>query len=398
MSPKLSYRRSFSIVPEALAVGAGRLVPGLLTIIVALVVLSGFLPLRWFDFQDYEMARQVLQWDAPFIPNLHMRTSYFEGGEAQAGNLRSTETLPPRTFTTDALGFRYSPPVTPGRPTSLVVFRGFSFVFGVGLGDEQTFPAALARHAGMNAYNAARFHEDPETPDDFDELVSKAGLLPQTAVYVHLEPNDFALSPATELRDERRRFVRFVKEFPLTWIRLSPVILTAIEAKKAVENDLILHNRYRKNVHSFPIPGGSRMLVRAGDLARVQTDLPDSAVDKRSEYIDWWNRRMMERGIRMIVLLVPEKMTVYGPSLGVEVPAEPLLDRMERNLVSRGLHVVNGLRILRATAASDLASGKLAYLREDEHWNADGVERLAKAVADAMRNGRQRPIESSKTR
>jgi hypothetical protein len=108
---------------------------------------------------------------------------------------------------------------------------------------------------------------------------------------------------------------------------------------------------------------------------------------------------MMDRGIRMIVLLVPEKMTVYGPSLGVEVPADPLLDRMERNLVSRGLRVVNGLPLLRATADADLAAGKLSFLREDEHWNADGVERLAKAVAEAIRNGGgQHAVESSKTR
>jgi hypothetical protein len=328
-----------------------------------------------------------------------MRTSYFEGGEAQAGNLPSTESLPSRTFTTDRFGFRYSPPVAPGRPVRLVVFRGFSYVFGVGLGDEQTFPAALARQTGMNTYNAARFHEDPETPEDFDDLMSRAGLQPETVVYVHLEPNDFQLSPANETRDERRRLMRFVKEFPLTWIRLSPLILTAVEAKKAVENDLILHNRYRENVRSFPLPGGSHVLVRAGDLERVETDLPESAVTGRSDYIAWWHRRMQERGIRMIVLLVPEKMSVYGPLLGLHVPADPLLDRMERDLVSHGLHVVNGLPVLRATAAADLAAGKLSFLREDEHWSAQGVERLAHAVAQSMRNdGSRLSIESSHSR
>jgi hypothetical protein len=399
VSPKLSSRHSFLIVPEALSLGAGRLVPALLAAILALVVLSGFLPLRWFPFQDYEMARQVLQWDAPFIPNLHMRTSYFEGGEAQAGNLPSTEPLGLRTFSTDRFGFRYCPPVAPGQPTRLVVFRGFSFIFGVGLGDEQTFPAALARHTGRNAYNAARFHEDPETPEDFDDLMAKTGVSPETVVYVHLEPNDFVLSPATEHRNERRRAVRFAKEFPLNWVRLSPVILTAMETKKAVENDVILHNRYRENVRSFPLPGGARMLVRAGDLERVQTEFPDSVVADRSDYIAWWNRRIVERGARMVVLLVPEKMSVYGPSLGVKLPADPLLNRMERNLAARGVRVVNGLPLLRATAAADLSTGKLAYLREDEHWNADGVERLAKAVADAIRRDEvSRAIESSKVR
>jgi hypothetical protein len=374
-------------------------IPTVLAVILVGVVFSGFLPLEWFRFQDYEIARQVIQWDAPFMPNLQMRRSYFEGGEAQAGNLRSTEPLPYRTFSTDQFGFRYCPPVAPGKPTDLVVFRGFSFIFGVGLGDEQTFPAALARASGRNAYNAARFHEDPETPEDFDDLMAKTRIVPRTVVYVHLEPNNFVLSPQTQTRDMRRRALRYAKEYPLNWIRLSPAILAAMEAKKAVENDWLLHNRYRDHVRSFALPHGNRMLVRAGDLERVQSDVDDSVVADRSAYIAWWNEQMARRGARMIVLLVPEKMSVYGPLLGVKLPAEPFLDRMERDLTARGIEVVNGLTLLRATAESDLASGKLAFLREDEHWNAEGVDRLAKAVAEAMQeSGGRGPIESLKIR
>src|SRR5215217_7261521 len=103
VSPKRSFKPFFDAVPSAM--GPGRLIPAILVAIAALIVLSGFLPLHWFRFQDYEMARQVLQWDAPFIPDLHMRTMFFEGGEAQAGNLRPTEHLSWRTFSTDRFGF-----------------------------------------------------------------------------------------------------------------------------------------------------------------------------------------------------------------------------------------------------------------------------------------------------
>ncbi len=382
MSPKLSSKPFFRGVPQG--IGAGRLIPFLLVCVGSLVVLSGFLPLHWFRFQDYEIARQVLQWDAPFIPALQMQTSFFEGGEAQAGNLPPTEFLPSRSFTTDRFGFRFTPPVNPGKPPELVVMRGFSFIFGVGLGDEQTFPSALARRIGMNTYNAARFHEDPETPEDFDDLMAKLHAHPKTVVYVHLEPNDFVLSAQNERRDLGRRMIRFAKEYPLNWIRLSPMILNAVEAKKAVENDVFLHNGYRENVRSFRMPDGRSILVRSGDLARVETDFDASVVANRSDYIAWWNRQITERGARMIVLLVPEKMSVYGPALGVKLPADPLLDRMERDLTARGIKVVNGLTVLRATAESDLASGRLAFLREDEHWSADGVERLAQTVANAI--------------
>jgi hypothetical protein len=388
MSPKLSS------APDALRIG--RVIPALTAAVAALILFSGLLPLRWFRFQDYEMARQVLQWDAPFIPNLRLRTSFYEGDEAQAGNLRPTESLGWRTFSTDRLGFRFTPPMRPGEPPAVVVFRGFSFVFGVALGDEQTFPAALSRQLGVNAYNAARFHEDPETPQDFDRLMSRIGAHPKTVVYVHLEPNAHVLTPAAVRPDMRRRLLRFAKEFPMTWIRLSPAILGAIEEKKALENDLILHNRYRDHVRAFDLPAGGRMLVRKGDLERVETRLDDSVVADRSAYIAWWGERLAERGARMVVLLVPEKMTLYGPALGVTLPADRYLDRMESNLTARGVSVVNGLTVLRATADEDLATGRLAFLREDHHWNAEGVERLARATAQAI--GAVPPTESSRIR
>jgi hypothetical protein len=363
----------------------GRVIPGLLALVGVLIVFSGLLPLQWFRFQDYEIARQVKQWDAPFIPNFHIRSRFFIGGEALTGNLTPTEHLGWRNFTTDRFGFRFSPPVHPGKPIELAVFRGFSFIFGVGLGDEETFPAQLARTTGMNTYNASRFHEDPETPEDFDSLLNKLHVRPKTVVYVHLEPNVHVLTPANQRFDLRRRLLWFAKEWPLQWIRVSPVIAGAVEAKKAMENDVILHNRYRENVVSFPMPNGQPILVRTGALERAQTDFDETVVDERADYIAWWGQKMEDRGIQMIVLLVPDKMQVYGPLLGVKLPPDPFLDRMARNLEARGLRVVNGLTVLRANAAADLASGQIVYRREDEHWNPTGVERLAKATAKALK-------------
>lgn len=388
VSPKLTFATR--------AAATGRLIPAIAAGIAVSIILSGFLPLRWFWFQDYVIARHILQWDSPFMPDVRYHSRFYRGDEAAAGNLKSTEALGWRTFSTDRFGFRHTPPVAPGRPVEAVVFRGFSYTFGGTLSDEKTFPAALSRHLGVNTYNAARFHEDPETPEDFDRLMSRVGVRPKTVVYVHLEPNEFYLSPTTTQPDVARRRLRFAMEFPLNWVRMSPVIVSAVEAKKAIQNDVILHNRYRDHIASFPLPGGARMLARKGDVERVQTDFPDSVVAGRDDYIAWWNQRMIERGANMIVLLVPEKMTVYGPALGLKIPADPLLNRMERDLSARGLRVVNGLNVLRPTASQDLATGNLAYLREDHHWTAECVERLAKATAEAI--GSTHVTESSRIR
>jgi hypothetical protein len=170
-----------------------------------------------------------------------------------------------------------------------------------------------------------------------------------------------------------------------TWLHTSPAILLAAHAKRAVENDNLLTNGYRKNVVSFPLPDGKRMLVTKGDLERDVSDPDDKTVRERAEYVAWWSEHLARRGTRMIVLLVPEKIAVYGPALGVKLPQDHYLTRFERELAARGIRVVNGLPLLRATAESDLASGQLAYLREDMHWTALGVQRLARATAAAVR-------------
>jgi hypothetical protein len=99
----------------------------------------------------------------------------YKGGDAQ-GNLPSTENTRPRTFTTDALGFRWTPQVSPSDPPQVIVFRGFSFVWGGGLSDDETLPAVLARELNVNVYNGARFLEDVEQPADFDRLMTKLEL------------------------------------------------------------------------------------------------------------------------------------------------------------------------------------------------------------------------------
>jgi hypothetical protein len=378
--------------------GVGRVIPAVLAGLAVLTVLSGFLPLKWFPYADYEIARQVRQLDAPFMPNLHMRTRFFEGAEAVMANVRPTEPLSWRNFSTDRFGFRDTPPVCAGAPPRVVVFRGFSFVFGVGLGDEETFPAQLSRRLGQNVYNAARFHEDPETPDDFDRLMSKLETRPETVVYVHLEEDEIGLSAAALRQQPLRRVLRFARDFPLTWIRISPAIQTARGAKRALENDIVLHNGFRDFASFFPLPDGTNLLVRHGYVERAAKDFDESIVADRAGYIAWWNARIAERGARMVVLLVPARMSVYGPALGLEVPEDPYLNRMERYLLARGVRVVNGLTTLRETAAADLASGRLAYFREDEHWNAEGVRRLAAATAAEISMPAPVAIESSKSR
>jgi hypothetical protein len=369
----------------------------LLTAIAVLTIGSGLLPLSWFGFSDFQIARQMPPPDAPFVPNLRISSDHYNGGYALAGNLPSSENRRRRTFTTDASGFRWTPEVRPGEPPGAIVFRGFSFVWGGGLSDEETLPAELARQLQINVYNGARFLDDLERPPDFDRLTAKLAVRPKLALYVHLEQDADVLSWHEDSTLDRlgkriaERPYRTLSEFAakakrsaMTWMRLSPVVQLSTRARKALQNDAILPNVYRKSIAEYRTPDGGRMLFGNAEMERAATVLDDATIRDRAAFIASWHEHMVRRGMNSLVLLMPDKVSVYGPELGIRTQSPPFLDRLERELSLRGIPAINGLTVLRPSAAADLASGQLSFWRDDAHWTPLGVQRIARATAQAL--------------
>jgi len=109
-------------------------------------------------------------------------------------------------------------------------------------------------------------------------------------------------------------------------------------------------------------------------------------------YLQWLQQQFAQRGIDLWILMVPEAASVYGPEIfksdAAQLQAQgrtPLYDRMEKALAEKNIPAINGLRVLRPFVADDIAKGKLSYYREDHHWTAQGVDRIATAMAEAMR-------------
>ena len=165
-------------------------------------------------------------------------------------------------------------------------------------------------------------------------------------------------------------------------VAISPLNALTELISNGISNDVWRPNKARERVKTYRLPDATTMLTRTGDLEWILNPPDDRTTADRADYIAWWRDRLAERGIHMYVVLVPAKLSVYGPLLGEAVPASPhYLDRLEGKLESRGINVVNGRSVLSPYAAGDLASGRLAYLREDQHWNALGVRRIAAAIA-----------------
>ncbi|MCZ7590786.1 MAG: hypothetical protein M5U15_00945 [Kiritimatiellae bacterium] len=97
--------------------------------------------------------------------------------------------------------------------------------------------------------------------------------------------------------------------------------------------------------------------------------------------------RVMEpRGIKWVIVLIPEKEQVYREY--VPVSAYPrgehwppsVFDELEPALANEGILVVNLLPVFRAAAAR----GELIYWPDDTHWNEAGIQLAAETIADAI--------------
>jgi hypothetical protein len=82
---------------------------------------------------------------------------------------------------------------------------------------------------------------------------------------------------------------------------------------------------------------------------------------------------------------------VYGPLLvhdrrraGV-LQANQDFHRLAAELNRRGLRTVNGLQVFQETAAQEISAGELLFYREDNHWHPKGVERIARILADSVK-------------
>jgi len=372
------------------------LVPALL-LWAAADVAGRFAPVGWLHvLPEHEATRRPGRYH-PFIPDLTVRTDPWVGETALTGNLAPTETRTPVTFGTDALGFRRTPGVPPDGGADLILYGGSSFAYGGGLSDDETLPAVLTRDAGVRVYNGGHFWWDPLTLESLDWLTGRLKSPRSAVVMIYWEDADLepqSLHPKARRVDRlvekvvgRGRFgslrddLEYARRYAKAVWSISPVEVLSIRLYKALSNDRILPNRYRSAVEARTLPGGERMLFLEEEVARVLRPPGDDAVTRLGDYYAECARHLAAQDRGLFVVLVPNRYTLYGPALdGTRAaPADPYIDRVDRELRRRGVAALNGLAVLRPDAAGDLASGRLSFYREDHHWSPLGVERIARA-------------------
>lgn len=383
----------------------GKVAPSIVIAWVLIDLLSRLLNPALFHLDPWLVVSRFPARYAPFSPDQSFYLPTYVGGNVREANLPPTEVAGPLTFSTDHLGFRKNPYLGEGQAPQVLFLKGDSFTYGVGLSDDQTLPSVMTSRYGIPSYNAARFHDDPDGMPELDWLLGHLPGRPSTVVYTYLEHVAFRSPQATPGLDGLllRRApnlegdLRYLKLLNTFFWELSPSRVVTTRLFSSLENDKFFPNENVKRIQALPLPNGEKLLFRDYEYDLADQDRGPAAVAQAMTGFQWLKAELDKRHIRLIVLLVPNRYTIYAPVLtGKDGPWTHYLDNLDLQLHQAGIETVNGLDVYRSTARQEVESGQFSFYREDPHWNARGVERIAKPLADVINHNSSAWLERDK--
>lgn len=367
----------------------GRLAPAVLFLIFVVELGLRFVPANHVARRGWEATRASGQ-GSFFLPNRSYENPRSFGDLSNAGNLPARREYRRDVFTTDRFGYRNPPQLLAGtQPAAMIL--GSSFSAGAGNADEDMLSAQLTRRTGMPVYNAAaRSGTDPE---EWLEIARTIGLERGWVIYEHRNrdlPGGRTRKAGWSARLRTRypetwEFIRWAKSHPLS---ISPLKIWLSRGLRRIENGTLLPNSFAKEAVERRLNDGSWMLF-----------LPPSGEPGAREAeanADAWRDHLVERaevlskhGHRLLVLLLPTKIELYGPLLENPTPSSDTafasLARLEDGLRRSGVAVVNLAPVFREEAKARLARGETIYWRDDTHWNPAGIRIAAEAVAAVLK-------------
>jgi lysophospholipase L1-like esterase len=172
------------------------------------------------------------------------------------------------------------------------------------------------------------------------------------------------------------------------WRQVSPLQVIASNFVRVFQDGRILPNPYLGQVVPRTLSGGQPILfypyeVESGYRPR------DTAAP-----LQLWRelaRQLATRNLRLAVVLVPNKYTVYYPYLQDEPRPPPgglaYLSALEQGLRADAIPAINLGNVFPAEAKREYEAGNLIYWRDDTHWNARGIQIAAATVAARLRLG-----------
>jgi hypothetical protein len=379
----------------------GSLLPALMLVAFLCDIGMRFMPLEFLTFRAWERALTSPEGTnpEPFHPGRVVLKKHAYGDLASLGNLPSLREYRDEEFRADKFGYRNFYAVDQLRSAGIVV--GDSFVVASSVPADRTLSGDLSKLDGGYYYNAGRL--PPPTPDVVSLLLSNLKIPSGTMIYVLLERRARSAPPSLDPAPSGttappRKFgqIKVRGRGSRAWLKLyedrSPAGMISRKIMRLVQNDVLQPNIYAGNVVRRTLQNDDEMLFFPADLEPVGD--VGALSSAWAAYLKSFANRMAERNLETVVLLVPNKFTVYNPLLK-GVPAQPggelLMAGIQRELRSANLPVVNVTSVYQSDAEKGLAQKSYLYWRDDTHWNANGIEVAARQLIPCIQAIRNSP-------
>lgn len=333
------------------------------------------LPIDLFTFRAWEAlcVRNLLDvLPGPFYPDHELRK--LEEGDLGHGTPWATRRE--AYWRIDPHGYRNDPPDIDDYP---ILLMGDSFPIGCGNDQSEMLGRYLQDALGQRVYTLAPVRE----PRPLDLFLSDQRFRthpPRTLVLVMVERNFKRFDP------ERRGTAPYPKDpFDHYWHilgKVMPVIAADRISKRMLWNYLFTkaEGRDLKGI-ARKTSDPSFMLFHDGDEAAEEPAA--EVVAKIDRTLLGMRDILRHRGIRFLVVPVPDKESVYDRSLpGKKRPR--FLEGLEPHLREEGIEVVDLLGPFRKAAGGTETP---IYRRDDVHWNAQGTRLAAREILGHFTKG-----------
>lgn len=270
-----------------------------------------------------------------------------------------------------------------------VVVVGDSVPFGTYVREADTFPSLLAAANNLEIVNLA---VGSQTPPEYNRMVELSlPYQPETLLYC-IFANDFAYDPDLEVPSlsADRPFGADAVDRDLYLATLDARERAAALLKRisnaSVANSIRKLLQQPASTHqSIPWQSGALSFVFApatywDPLISLDTPAVREAVTLNARFVNAAQALTVAKGIRLIVILIPSKETVYGPQVGDRIYREAhhqTYRALAAQLQSSGIEAVDVTGALREHAER----GEKLFFTIDGHLNEDGH----RAVAGALR-------------
>ena len=370
----------------------GRVLPRLMLFFFLLDLALRFLPLDPLTFRAWEaMPRHYPNAVGPFIPGKHYHRDNSYGGVASIGNLPALRHYHSVDFTTDTYGFHNPPALAQPNPIGIVI--GDSFAAGSELPENQSLSAQLTRRFDGYFYNAGA--PQPLHLRSLEALAQRLGLRHGLVIFEFLESRALQNPPATTPDGARSpaqaAFFRALGPdwtdrlaTPLNQFHTSPLQALSVKLEKKIQNNVLLPNSFAAFVIQETLRNGEPIVFLPAEF-KSPTD-PHKAAQHWAAYFAWYSSELQKDGLDLVVLLVPNRTTIYAPLLAQPrdcSAAGATIRDFADALESAGVHAVSLESRYSQDAATLLDQRKYLYFLDDTHWNGIGTA----VAADEIFNG-----------